>query len=107
MLPGTESKGLFGPAWDPRADFSADEGRDCDCFIETRDGIKTSRHPESVLRDSPHLWDVVSKWRAGVARELSRDDYDRLTNFEVEAWLILSSAHSREMDRRMRAPPEE
>lgn len=105
ILPGANARSWFSGAWDQRPEFVATEQdvEDDDGYIrETARGIELRRHPEAVLRDSPRLWDVVAMWRSGVERELTREQYAHLPNFEVECWMTLVSASNREMERRIK-----
>jgi len=102
MLPGIDAADWFAWACDPREEWRPGEDESCEWLRETEAGIQCRRHPEAMLRDAPHLHDVVTKWRSGVQRELTREDYERLTNFEIECWLVLGAAHGREEVRRMK-----
>ena len=106
LLPDTDAREWFAGAWDPRADFSPDASNELDWARETAAGIEVCRHPEAALRDSPRLWDVVAMWRSGVEREISRADYAALSNFEIECWLTMAAAHSRETERRIKRARE-
>lgn len=98
--------GFVGP-WDPRgSDFAGELDEPNDFMRETAQGLFLARHPEALLRDSPRLWDVVSKWRAGVRRELSHEDYESRTHFEIECWLTLVAAIERERERRAELLPK-
>lgn len=102
LLPDTDADDWFAQAWDPQDDYVPNEHDEFAYIRETPRGIEMRRHPESVLRDTPRLWDSVSKWRSGLSQELTRAEYDTLTNYEIECWLTLRAAHNREIERRMR-----
>ena len=73
---------------------------------EDVDGIASTRHPETLLLTAPSIRPVVDMWHAGLAHELTRLDYADLSNFEVECWLTMRAAHSREEARRIRIARE-
>lgn len=106
LLPGVNARAWFAMTWDPRADFRPEEDEfdgveDDEYARETKRGIELRRHPEAMLRDRPHLWAVVGKWRSGVEREVTHERYERATHFELECWLIMLAAHNRALERRM------
>lgn len=101
-LPGVDAEERFAATWDPREDYVPRLEIEDKTFRESERGIDALRHPEAVLRESPRLWDVISKWRSGVTHELTRADYARLTNFEIECWLTMIGAHNRETERRLK-----
>lgn len=76
----------------------------CDPIADARDrpdgederGLPLYQHPEMMLLEDADLWTVVDRWRCGVAREFSRDDYAAISNWEAEAWLTMRAAHGRE-----------
>lgn len=109
MLPGINAHDWFATAWDPRDDVVLaeldQEGDDAE-VRETVRGIECRRHPEAMLRDRPRLWDVVSMWRCGVSHDLTREDYEGLSNFDLECWITMVGAHRREEARRRKAREE-
>lgn len=107
LLPGINASGWFATSWDQRDDFDSTLELDDGPMRETTRGIEARRHPEAMLRDTPRLWDVVSMWRCGVSHDLTREDYESSTNFDLECWLTMVSAHRRETDRRYKARKED
>lgn len=107
LLEGLEPEdGLLEPGarwvdrYDPRDDLA--EPIDCGWIGEDRDGIWLRRHPEAALAEDEVLWDPVDRWRLG-AREVGKDDQDRLSHWQMEALIVLAAADQREQQRRMRA----
>ena len=39
-------------------------------------GIVRWRHPEAMLRDDDELWPIVDRFRCGVSRELSHEEFE-------------------------------
>lgn len=92
-LPGVDRRG--DPSYlDPIDDAQARPAG------ESAKGVAIRQHPEAMLRDDPELWSVWDQWHVGVERSLSRDDYARLSNFEIESWNTLRAATLREEKRR-------
>lgn len=59
-------------------------------------GLEIRRHPSAMLRDDPDLWDIVDRFRSGVKKEMTHKEFEALSNFQIEAWLIMRSAHQRQ-----------
>ena len=49
-----------------------------------------------MLSEDPELWDVVDRFRCNVQKELTHDEFDRLSAWQIEAWVIMLCASNRE-----------
>lgn len=102
----TPMSGRANVRWDQRKDFVSDEHRDLGWIGEDAQGVWTRAHPIAALTEYPELWDSVAEWNAGI-RDLSRSEFDSLSNFDYEARLTFAAAHSREEARRMKRPRDD
>ena len=59
-------------------------------------GVELKRHPSAMLRDDPDLWDIVDRFRCGTHKELTHSEFESLSNFQLEAWIVMRAAHQRE-----------
>lgn len=93
-----EALDWLAPCWDPRGeDLKAETFEDitpCGLMRETNEGVQSKLHPVALLAAEPLLWGTVSRWNAG-QRELTRDDYDRLSKFELAAKVAMVAAANR------------
>jgi len=94
-LPGVDAPGVLMFA-DPLEDDSGQSPH------EDPRGIELRRHPEAMLRDDPELWPVVDRFRAGVPLEVTREEHDTLSAWEIDARLIMLAATRREEQRQIR-----
>ena len=85
--------------WDPREDMS--DVLDLGWAGEDRDGIWLHRHPDAALVEDEALWWVVAEWQLG-HRELTTEDRETLSHWQVEALLTMMAADAREQRRQMR-----
>ena len=69
-------------------------------------GVPLYRHPDFALRDDPELWAIVARFRAGVVRELTHDQYESWPAWDLDAWAILACAESRQRVRDMKRPDD-
>lgn len=94
----------LAPCWDARDDDAAidvEAGEVVDeheTMRETSKGIQAKLHPIALLASEPLLWGTVSRWNAG-QRELTLDDYDRLSAFELKAKTAMVAAANRALRR--------
>lgn len=104
MLELEEDDGLLEPGarwaeqWDPRPEYA--EPIDCGWVGEDAGGVWLRRHPEAALVDDEALWGIVERWRLG-QREVTREDLETLSAWQVEAMGVLIGADQREQRRRM------
>lgn len=102
-----EKVGEFNAQWDRRDDFEPDideEGNDrndCGWIGEDEQGVWVRLNPLAALTQDELLWDLWTEWRFGL-RDLVREDFDRLSNFEIEAWAAMRSADAREQLREVK-----
>lgn len=66
----------------------------------------TRLHPLSALAQDEELWTTWTAWKFG-QREISPADFERLSNFELEARAAMMSADAREQRRRLKAHGDE
>lgn len=100
LEPGQE----FSTRWDPREEEveAADEG----WIGEDGQGVWTRLHPLSALAQDEELWTTWTAWKFG-QREITRQDFETLSNFELEARAVMMAADAREQRRRMKARGDE
>lgn len=107
LLPSADPdrQGWLACAWDKREDFVPDpEGDGYDYADESEEvregpnGLETKVHPVTLSAFEPMLWGTVSRWNAG-QRELTVDDYERLSAFELSAKRAMVAAAFRTMMR--------
>jgi len=95
FVPGLDSPHIL--AWvDPIED--ADHRNE----NESAKGLPVRRHPHATLRDDPELWSIVDRFRCGVNKDLTHAEFDELSNWQLEAWLIMRAASNREESREMK-----
>jgi hypothetical protein len=99
LIPSSVDLGWFAPRWDKRDDFLPEpdgDGYDYagDDLREGPEGIESKAHPVALLAEEPLLWGTVSRWNAGL-RELTPDDYERLSAFELSAKRAMAAAAGR------------
>jgi len=70
-------------------------------------GIEIRRHPRAMLRDDPDLWDTVDRFCCGVNKDITHAEYESMSNFQLEAWLILRAASHREEMREIKRTNED
>ena len=100
LLPEQDTASPYAARWDKRDGASV---VDLGWIGEDEEGVWIRRHPLVELTRPPDLWGVVSEYRHGLWR-ITRRDYDRRSNFELDAKLPLARAHCRERDRQIRGP---
>lgn len=99
--------GAFNARWDRREDFEpeedeeGDDRNDCGWIGEDDQGVWVRLNPMAALAQDELLWDLWTEWRFGL-RDLVREDFDRLSNFEIEAWAAMRSADAREQFREVK-----
>ena len=62
---------------------------------EDHRGMEIRRHPSVMLREDPDLWDIVDRFRCGVIKDLTHREFDELSAWQVEAWLIMRTVAHR------------
>lgn len=88
--------GVYDQRWDPVPDVADEYLTDPSGLTgEDAEGVWASVHPDVLLQREPKLWGVVDAWAFGV-RDITREDLEQLSAFEVSALLTLQSARDRE-----------
>lgn len=67
------------------------------------DPVACYQHPLRLLETHDHLELLVDEFVTTFPKELSREDYARLSSHEIDAWETMRGAHIRESVRRMKA----
>tara|TARA_B100000678_G_scaffold242666_1_gene213971 strand:+ start:267 stop:653 length:387 start_codon:yes stop_codon:yes gene_type:complete len=88
-IPGVESPHVLGYA-DP-IEKATERPSD-----EDPKGVEVRNHPGVMLSEDPELWDVVDRFRCNVQKELTHDEFDRLSAWQIEAWVVMLCASNRE-----------
>ena len=73
---------------------------------EDHRGMEIRQHPLSMLSQEPELWDIVDRFRSGVVKDLTHDDFDTLSAWQIEAWLIMRMTSNREQVREVKRSRE-
>lgn len=61
-----------------------------------RGAVACHWHPLRWAELEPELEDLVDRFQCVTPKGLTREDYDGLSGFEVQAWLTMAEAHARE-----------
>ena len=94
-IPGAESPHVLGYV-DPIEKASERDK------TEDPKGIDVRNHPRVLLNQDPELWAIVDRFRCGVKKELSHDEFDSFSAWQVEAWIVMLAASNREELREMK-----
>ena len=68
---------------------------------EDPQGLEVRQNPYYMLLDDPDLWDITDRFRCNVRKELTHAEFDRLSAWEIEAWVTMLSANAREEQRQI------
>ena len=69
---------------------------------ETAKGVEVRIFPGLMLNQDPELWDIVDRFRCGVTKDLTHQEFDELSAWQIEAWLVMRGANNREELREMK-----
>lgn len=74
---------------------------------ESAEGVPVFWHPDVLLLRYPELAATVDRWRTGARRTIDAAAHETLTNWEIEAVLVMASAQNRAEMRRLEAMKRE
>lgn len=110
LIPSHPMSAPYAKRWDKRDGIAVCAFRKCACgkcdpdawIGEDSEGVWSRIHPQVALPEYPQLWEQINRWYCGVRGEVTNEDYERLSNFELEVKLTLMNAHAREESRQVK-----